>query len=128
MRNSWHKTNKTSRTKKEARLSKHQIPINKIALKISSKTPHQTKEITQIKIKKKNNRQLHAVINVVPYIDVRMVLLVIFMVPEPMLTQGVSVELPQASAEPVDAQDQEPMIVTVDKRTAFYMIITRRKR
>ncbi|WP_372737568.1 protein TolR [Neptunomonas sp.] len=73
--------------------------------------------------RKKNKRKLNADINVVPYIDVMMVLLVIFMVTAPMLTQGVSVELPQASAEPVDAQDQEPMIVTVDKEGLYYINI-----
>ncbi|CAG0906934.1 unnamed protein product, partial [Cyprideis torosa] len=73
--------------------------------------------------RKRNKRKLNADINVVPYIDVMMVLLVIFMVTAPMLTQGVSVELPQASAEPVDAQDQEPMIVTVDKEGLYYINI-----
>ncbi|BBB29459.1 protein TolR [Neptunomonas japonica] len=71
----------------------------------------------------KNKRKLNADINVVPYIDVMMVLLVIFMVTAPMLTQGVSVELPQATAEPVDAQDQEPVIVTVDKEGLYYINI-----
>lgn len=73
--------------------------------------------------RKRNKRKLNADINVVPYIDVMMVLLVIFMVTAPMLTQGVSVELPQAAAEPVDAQDQEPMIVTVDKEGLYYINI-----
>jgi biopolymer transport protein TolR len=73
--------------------------------------------------RKKNKRKLNADINVVPYIDVMMVLLVIFMVTAPMLTQGVSVELPQATAEPVDAQDQEPIIVTVDKDGLYYINI-----
>jgi biopolymer transport protein TolR len=71
----------------------------------------------------KNKRQLNADINVVPYIDVMMVLLVIFMVTAPMLTQGVSVELPQAASDPVDAQDQEPVIVTVDKEGLYYINI-----
>jgi biopolymer transport protein TolR len=73
--------------------------------------------------RKKNKRKLNAEINVVPYIDVMMVLLVIFMVTAPMLTQGVNVELPQTSAEPVDAQDQEPIIVTVDKEGLYYINI-----
>ncbi len=73
--------------------------------------------------RKRNKRKLNADINVVPYIDVMMVLLVIFMVTAPMLTQGVSVELPQASAEPVDAQDQDPMIVTIDKEGLYYINI-----
>ena len=69
----------------------------------------------------KKNRKLNAEINVVPYIDVMMVLLVIFMITAPMLTQGVNVELPQASADPVDTQDNEPVIVTVDKQGLFYI-------
>lgn len=71
----------------------------------------------------RNKRKLNADINVVPYIDVMMVLLVIFMITAPMLTQGVSVELPKASAEPVDTQDQEPIIITVDKEGLFYINI-----
>lgn len=69
----------------------------------------------------KKKRKLNAEINVVPYIDVMMVLLVIFMITAPMLTQGVDVELPQAGADPVDTQDSEPVIVTVDKDGLFYI-------
>ena len=53
-------------------------------------------------------------INVVPYIDVMLVLLIIFMVTAPMLMQGVKVDLPEASADPVENQDSEPVIVSVD--------------
>ncbi|MCC5856713.1 MAG: protein TolR [Ectothiorhodospiraceae bacterium] len=52
-------------------------------------------------------------INVVPYIDVMLVLLVIFMVTAPLLYQGVDVDLPQAEAEPLSQQEQDPVIVTV---------------
>lgn len=69
----------------------------------------------------KKKRKLNAEINVVPYIDVMMVLLVIFMITAPMLTQGVNVELPQAGADPVDTQDSEPVIVTVDKEGLLYI-------
>ena len=55
-----------------------------------------------------------AEINVVPYIDVMLVMLVIFMITAPLLTQGVKVDLPEASAEPLDAEQQEPLVVTVD--------------
>ena len=54
-----------------------------------------------------------AEINVVPYIDVMLVLLIIFMVTAPMLMQGVKVELPQAQTEPVENQDSEPVIVSI---------------
>ena len=53
-------------------------------------------------------------INVVPYIDVMLVLLVIFMITAPLLAQGVKVDLPQTNAEPVDSKDKEPLVVTVD--------------
>jgi len=68
-------------------------------------------------------RRLMAEINVVPYIDVMLVLLIIFMVTAPMLTQGVKVELPDAGAEALDPemQDSEPLILSVDSSGAFYL-------
>ncbi|MDX1588925.1 MAG: protein TolR [Oleiphilaceae bacterium] len=60
-------------------------------------------------------------INVVPYIDVMLVLLVIFMVTAPMLTQGVNVELPETSSEPLPQSDREPLIVSVDTNGAYYL-------
>lgn len=62
-------------------------------------------------------------INVVPYIDVMLVLLVIFMITAPLLTQGVKVDLPQAQAEAVDSRDQEPLVVTVDAAGRFHLNI-----
>jgi len=60
-------------------------------------------------------RKLMSEINVVPYIDVMLVLLVIFMVTAPLLTQGVKVELPQAGAEPIeDVPDHPPLVLSVD--------------
>ena len=69
----------------------------------------------------RKKRKLNAEINVVPYIDVTMVLLIIFMVTAPMLTQGVDIELPKTSAEPVDTQDEEPLIVSVDRNGVYYI-------
>ena len=60
-------------------------------------------------------------INVVPYIDVMLVLLIIFMVTAPLLMQGVKVELPQASADPVENQDSEPVIVSVDAAGQLFL-------
>ena len=60
-------------------------------------------------------------INVVPYIDVMLVMLVIFMVTAPLLTQGVKVDLPEASAEPVEEPDQEPVVVSVDASGNLYL-------
>jgi biopolymer transport protein TolR len=62
-----------------------------------------------------------AEINVVPYIDVMLVMLVIFMVTAPLLTQGVQVELPVADAEPIDDTDQEPLVVNVDAAGNLYL-------
>ena len=60
-------------------------------------------------------------INVVPYIDVMLVLLIIFMITTPLLSQGVKVDLPQAPAEPLERVDQEPLVVTVDAQGLFYV-------
>ena len=60
-------------------------------------------------------------INVVPYIDVMLVLLVIFMITAPLLTQGVKVDLPQADAEPLDVETQEPLVVTIDAGGDYYV-------
>ena len=60
-------------------------------------------------------------INVVPYIDVMLVLLIIFMVTAPMLMQGVKVDLPEASADPVENQDSEPVIVSVDATGQLFL-------
>jgi biopolymer transport protein TolR len=60
-------------------------------------------------------------INVVPYIDVMLVLLVIFMVTAPLITQGVKVELPQADAEVISAETSEPVVITVDQFGDLYL-------
>lgn len=62
-----------------------------------------------------------AEINVVPYIDVMLVLLVIFMVTAPLIMQGVKVELPQAPSAPVDKNDDEPLIVSVKVDGAYFL-------
>jgi biopolymer transport protein TolR len=62
-------------------------------------------------------------INVVPYIDVMLVLLVIFMVTAPLLTQGVKVELPKAAAEPLpvsNRQDQQPLVISIDREARVF--------
>ena len=69
-------------------------------------------------------RRLMGEINVVPYIDVMLVLLIIFMITAPLLTQGVKVELPKAGAEPLDAREvknQEPLILSVDRQGRLYL-------
>jgi len=60
-------------------------------------------------------------INVVPYIDVMLVMLVIFMVTAPLLTPGVSVDLPEADARQIDDPDNEPLVVSVDAAGQLYL-------
>lgn len=62
-----------------------------------------------------------AEINVVPYIDVMLVLLVIFMVTAPLIMQGVKVELPQAPSAPIDKKEDEPIIVSIKKDGTYYL-------
>lgn len=66
-------------------------------------------------------RRMMADINVVPYIDVMLVLLVIFMVTAPMLMQGVEVDLPDANAAPVKDQDAEPLIVSINAAGQLFL-------
>ncbi|WP_137167564.1 protein TolR [Salinimonas lutimaris] len=60
-------------------------------------------------------------INVVPYIDVMLVLLIIFMVTSPLVSQGVKVELPKASAEPIDQEEIPPLIASVDVKGRYFL-------
>ena len=70
----------------------------------------------------KGRRRPMAEINVVPYIDVMLVLLVIFMITAPLLNLGVEVELPKADAEPLDTeQNDEPLVVTVLQNGDLYL-------
>ena len=72
-------------------------------------------------MRRRRNRMV-AEINVVPYIDVMLVLLVIFMVTAPMLEQGVEIELPEAASEPLPVEpNQEPVVVSVDADGAVYL-------
>ena len=66
-----------------------------------------------------------AEINVVPYIDVMLVLLIIFMVTTPLLSQGVQVNLPKAKAQSITLKKQEPIIVSVDSKGHLYLNITK---
>jgi biopolymer transport protein TolR len=62
-----------------------------------------------------------AEMNVVPYIDVMFVLLVIFMVTAPLLQQGVQVDLPQASAQPIPPDQGEPLELSVDAQGNYFL-------
>ena len=63
-------------------------------------------------------------INVVPYIDVMLVLLIIFMITTPLLTQGVQVTLPRANARTLSADNTDPIIVSVDQSGQLYLNIS----
>ena len=69
-------------------------------------------------------RRLMGEINVVPYIDVMLVLLIIFMITAPLLTQGVKVNLPKAAAEPLPPKDaKNPIILSIDAQGRLYLNI-----
>jgi biopolymer transport protein TolR len=69
----------------------------------------------------KYKRRLVAEINVVPYIDVMLVLLIVFMVTAPLLMQGVKVELPNAPSAPLDKNDRDPLIVSIKADGTLYL-------
>ena len=71
----------------------------------------------------RRQRRLVAEINVVPYIDVMLVLLVIFMITAPLLRTGVEIDLPDAAATPIatDGDASEPLILTIDKEGQWYL-------
>lgn len=75
--------------------------------------------------KQRQRRKPMAEINVVPYIDVMLVLLIIFMITAPMLTQGVKVDLPTAAANPVEPPDDntEPLVISVDAEGLYYIAV-----
>jgi len=70
-----------------------------------------------------SRRQFMAEINVVPYIDVMLVLLIIFMITAPLLKQGVDVDLPIAPANPLSVNSPEPIVVSVDENGRLYLNI-----
>jgi biopolymer transport protein TolR len=72
-------------------------------------------------VRQRRRKRLMSEINVVPYIDVMLVLLVIFMITAPLITQGVKVDLPEARSEVISPQEQAPLIVSVDAAGRFYI-------
>lgn len=67
------------------------------------------------------SRGLLSQINVVPYVDVMLVLLVVFMITAPLMTQGVIVDLPDVPPDAIDGSLEEPLILSVDSRGLFYL-------
>ncbi|MGM9454185.1 protein TolR [Legionella bozemanae] len=76
-----------------------------------------------IRAKNKRERPISE-INVVPYIDVMLVLLVIFMITAPMLSQGVTVDLPKAASQNLAPTDREPIIVSVNQQGTYFLNIS----
>ena len=73
---------------------------------------------------RRHKRRMMSEINVVPYIDVMLVLLIIFMITAPLLSEGVKVDLPQANAKPIDLkQDETPVILTVNAAGQYFLNI-----
>ena len=75
-----------------------------------------------IELPKRSRPDIHADINIVPYIDVMLVLLVIFMMTTPIIQQGMEVDLPQGPASALDFSDgTQPIVITVDKNNNYYL-------
>ena len=72
--------------------------------------------------RRQRKRRLKAEINVVPYIDVMLVLLIIFMVTAPLLNLGVDIQLPQSNARPVE-QKKDPVVVSMDAAGQWYLTL-----
>jgi biopolymer transport protein TolR len=73
---------------------------------------------------KGRRRRLMGEINVVPYIDVMLVLLIIFMITAPLLAEGIKVELPKAGARPIPPEllkDSKPIVLTIDDSGRLYL-------
>ncbi len=67
-----------------------------------------------------NHRELMSDINVTPFVDVMLVLLIIFMVTAPMMIEGLNVDLPEATAKPLDSE-KEHLVITIDKNQLGYI-------
>ncbi len=67
-----------------------------------------------------NNQELMSDINVTPFVDVMLVLLIIFMVTAPMMIQGLNVDLPEATAKPLNSE-KEHLVITIDKNHQVYI-------
>ena len=70
---------------------------------------------------RRRGKRLMAEMNVVPYLDVTLVLLIIFMITAPLITQGVKVDLPQAPSEVMEPQQEEPVVVSIDAAGNLYV-------
>ena len=73
--------------------------------------------------RRRHRRKLKNEINVVPYIDVMLVLLIIFMVTAPLMNLGVDVELPRADARSITSSDTDPVVVSVDAAGNYFLTL-----
>lgn len=71
----------------------------------------------------KRRRNLISDINVVPYIDVMLVLLVIFMIAAPLMVQGISINLPEVSSDALPVEKSEPLIISIRSDGSFFLEI-----
>ncbi|ABL02455.1 Cell division and transport-associated protein TolR [Candidatus Ruthia magnifica str. Cm (Calyptogena magnifica)] len=74
-----------------------------------------------IELPKRHRHVIDAQINIVPYIDVMLVLLVIFMMTTPIIEQGIEIDLPSTEAKMVDFTQQQPTIITIDKQGKYFI-------
>tara|TARA_B110000914_G_C15476544_1_gene453401 strand:- start:1004 stop:1453 length:450 start_codon:yes stop_codon:yes gene_type:complete len=74
-----------------------------------------------IALPSRSRPKVNAEINIVPYIDVMLVLLVVFMMTTPIIEQGVEVDLPQAQANMVDYAEQQPTVISIDRQGDYYI-------
>ncbi len=74
-----------------------------------------------IELPSRSRPNVNADINIVPYIDVMLVLLVIFMMTTPIIEQGVEVDLPQAEASMVEYTKDQPTVITIDRQGDYYI-------
>ena len=70
---------------------------------------------------RKSDRSQINEINVVPYVDVMLVLLVVFMVTAPLLVQGIKIHLPETTASVLDESELEELTLTIDKKGQFFI-------
>ncbi len=74
-------------------------------------------------IRKNRRRKPMAEINVVPYIDVTLVLLIIFMITTPLLQTGVKVDLPEAESAVVEQKNEPPLVITIKEQGQYYIMV-----
>lgn len=80
--------------------------------------------LNEYRLSKTNSRKCIAEINVVPYVDVMLVLLIIFMVTAPLINQGVKIDLPQAQAKEINTEDSLPIFVSVNEEGGMFLNIS----